>query len=257
MRSYLTPCRNEGIGTCQFHNGTRGRSNLNQKLRVCVLSDNRLFRESLGRILAKRSDFEVSVCQEISEGACEEALQTAVDVVLLDSVDFLISNSHRLKLRINTHGTTKVLLVAMDEDEKLFLRAVRAGALGFIPKDASAMDVVAAVRSVARGEAVCPARLCKFLFDYVMHSENRVRSAPSRAVMGLTRRERQLIPLIDRGLTNKEIASHLNLSEKTIKNHIHRILRKVGAENRMSLSEACRGSDLEEGREAATSSLGL
>lgn len=119
------------------------------------------------------------------------------------------------------------------------------------------MDVVSAVRSVAKGEAVCPARLCRFLFDYVVHSDRGARSASSAATRTLTRRERQLIPLVDRGLTNKEIASHLNLSEKTIKNHIHRILRKVGAHDRLSLSEACRESDFREDKEAGISGLGL
>jgi DNA-binding NarL/FixJ family response regulator len=62
--------------------------------------------------------------------------------------------------------------------------------------------------------------------------------------LGLTRREQELVPLIDRGLTNKEIANHLHLSEQTIKNHVHRILHKVGAENRLSVSEACRSRHL-------------
>ncbi len=55
----------------------------------------------------------------------------------------------------------------MEEDERLFLQSIRAGVLGFVPKEGSALDVVAAVRSLARGEAVCPPRLCKFLFDFV------------------------------------------------------------------------------------------
>lgn len=213
---------------------------LNHRVVVCILSDNRLFRESLARILTKRSDFEVGLCRGMSEAACDEAIQSSADVMVLDSAHFLISNAERMKPKSGAQDSLKILLVAMDEDEKLFLRAVRAGAAGFVPKDASTLDVVGAVRSVARGEAVCPGRLCKFLFDYVMQSDPRMPLASSKASLGLTRREQQLIPLVDRGLTNKEIASHLNLSEKTIKNHIHRILRKVGAQNRMGLSEACR-----------------
>lgn len=132
----------------------------------------------------------------------------------------------------------KVLLVCMEEDEKLLFRAIRAGVLGFIPKDASAMDVVAAVRSLARGEAVCPARLCKFLFDFVAAQAMELSDANVKVRLGLTRREQQLIPLIGRGLTNKEIASQLNLSEQTIKNHVHRILHKVGVESRLGIMGA-------------------
>ncbi|HEV2315674.1 MAG TPA: response regulator transcription factor [Candidatus Acidoferrales bacterium] len=125
----------------------------------------------------------------------------------------------------------------------LFLQSVRSGASGYIPKEASAMDVVAAVRSVAQGEAVCSPRLCKFLFDIVARQRA---EAPRRSMtldLGLTRREQELIPLIEKGLTNKEIASQLYLSEQTIKNHVHRILRKVGAENRLSVSELCRARE--------------
>ena len=222
---------------------------MNQKLKVVILSDNRLLRESLGRILTKRSDFEVSACRGISEDDWEQAIQTSPDVIILDSAYFSISNAKQMKSGSGGQGSFKILLVAMDEDEELFLRAVHTGALGFIPKDASALDLVAAVRSLARDEAVCPARFCKVLFDYVVQSYAGTGVASSRASLGLTRREQQLIPLVDRGLTNKEIASHLNLSEKTIKNHIHRILRKVGAQNRMGLSEACRQFEFRQDKE--------
>jgi len=134
----------------------------------------------------------------------------------------------------------KILLVGMEDDSMLFLQSVRCGVSGYIPKEASAMDVVAAVRSVALGEVVCPPRFCKFLFDLVA---SQPAEAPPRRMaldLGLTRREQELIPLIDKGLTNKEIASQLYLSEQTVKNHVHRILRKVGAENRLSVSEVCR-----------------
>jgi DNA-binding NarL/FixJ family response regulator len=60
----------------------------------------------------------------------------------------------------------------------------------------------------------------------------------ARTQLGLTRREQQLVPLIDQGMTNKEIGNHLNISEQTVKNHIHRILRKVGAEDRLSVFSA-------------------
>lgn len=134
-------------------------------------------------------------------------------------------------------------MVAMEEDDALFLEVIRHGACGFVPKEASAVDVVGAVRSVAQGEAVCPSRLCRALFDFVAQQPCRIPVRHPGASHGLTRREEQLIPLIDRGFTNKEIAAQLNLSEKTVKNHVHRILRKVGVNNRMSLSVACQFED--------------
>jgi DNA-binding NarL/FixJ family response regulator len=209
-----------------------------QKVSVCILSDNRLFRESLGRILSKRADLEITTSTGISEIALAEIIRAPVDVVVLDSLNFPILRAAFLKAQADQCHPPKILLVAMEEDQQLFLRAVRAGALGFIPKDASALDVVAAVRSVAGGEAVCPARFCKFLFDFVVKQAVELPKPCAKLPSVLTRRERQLVPMIGRGLTNKEIAKELNLSEQTIKNHVHRILHKVGVQNRLAISTA-------------------
>ena len=123
----------------------------------------------------------------------------------------------------------KVLMISMVDDQGVFLRAVRAGAVGYLLKDASAEEIVATVRNLAENSVVCPRHLERVLFDYV------AAGSPSRA--GLTLRERQLISLIGEGLTNKEIAARLHLSEQTVKNHVHRILRKTGSSNRTSLSQ--------------------
>lgn len=207
---------------------------MSRAVSVFVLSDNRLFRESLSRILSKRPDLEVASSLGFSEGAYQEALRLAPDVVVLDSIEFLYQSGEGNLQRSSRNGLS-MLLVAMEENEQMFLRAIRAGAMGFVPKDASALDVVAAVRSVARGEAVCPPRFCRMLFDCVARAAE---SPKSNGRLVLTRRERQLVPMIEQGLTNKEIAQQLSLSEQTIKNHIHRILHKVGAENRMGIMSA-------------------
>lgn len=209
-----------------------------QKVRVCILSDNRLFRESLGRILSKRGDLEITTSSGISEVALRETARSSVDVVVLDSLDFSILRAAFLETHRDSCYPLKILLVAMEEDEQLFLQAVRAGALGFVLKDASALDVVAAVRSVACGEAVCPARFCKSLFEFVAKQSVELQKGCAKLQLGLTRREQQLVPMIGRGLTNKEIAKELNLSEQTIKNHVHRILHKVGVENRLAIGAA-------------------
>jgi DNA-binding NarL/FixJ family response regulator len=113
--------------------------------------------------------------------------------------------------------------------------------MGYLLNDASASDLVAAVRAVHRGEAVCPPQLCSTLFRFVAHivEEMPVKRAASRP--DLTLRQQQLISLVARGLTNKEIASQLNLSEFTVRNHIHRILKQVNAGSRREAVETIRG----------------
>ena len=120
-----------------------------------------------------------------------------------------------------------------------FLRAVRDGVVGYMLKDASAMEIAAAVRCVVGSEAVCPPQLCLALFEHFAQ-QAKVPSFHIKHTLGLTRREQQLVQLIGLGLTNKEIASQLNLSEQTVKNHVHRMLRKVGANDRLGVVELCR-----------------
>ena len=128
----------------------------------------------------------------------------------------------------------------MDSDEEQFLAAVRSGVMGYLLKDASASDLVAAVRAVYRGEAVCPPQLCSTLFHFVAHiiEETSVKRSAPRP--DLTIRQQQLMVLVAKGLTNKEIASRLNLSEFTVRNHIHNILKQVDASSRSEAVETIR-----------------
>ena len=129
-------------------------------------------------------------------------------------------------------------MVDMEADETTFLRAVREGAVGYVLKDASAAEVAATIRAVAGGEAVCPPTLSSALFRC---ASQQLDSSPILwgAELGLSRREQQLVHLLRQGLTNKEIAAQLSLSEQTVKNHVHNIMRKVGADDRLSAVRRC------------------
>ena len=204
---------------------------------VLILCCNRLLRESVTRILNKRPDFQVVASQALTPDSKREVADAHADVVVLDSLQLLAEETifapnHR------SSRLMKCILVAMEDDPKRFLTSIRLGALGYLLQEASAVEVVTAVRAVAHGEAVCPSRYARVLFDYFASQTSALPNSQTRALLGLTRREQELIPLIDRGMTNKEIASQLNLSEQTVKNHIHRILRKVGVEDRLSVFEA-------------------
>jgi DNA-binding NarL/FixJ family response regulator len=137
----------------------------------------------------------------------------------------------------------KVVMVGMESDQGTFLKAVRDGIVGYVLKEASAMEVAACVRAVANGEAVCPPSLCMALFEQLVNPAPQAPAFVFRPGLGLTRREQQLVQMIGRGLTNKEIAFQLNLSEQTVKNHVHRMLRKLGASDRLGAVERCRRLD--------------
>jgi DNA-binding NarL/FixJ family response regulator len=129
----------------------------------------------------------------------------------------------------------KLVLIDMDDDREIFLESVRAGAVGYILRDASAAEVVSGVQAVDQGQAVCPPHLCAHLFRVFSRQWTAIPSARTKLEVRLTRRQQQIVPLIAQGMTNKEIASHLTLSEQTVKNHIHRIMRRVGAVDRLQV----------------------
>jgi len=123
----------------------------------------------------------------------------------------------------------------MDEDPQYFLKAVRLGVSAYLLKEASSVEIIAAVKAVAHGEAVCPPALCMTLFQLVQQQYQQrsgLRDPEAFEGLGLTFRQRQLMALVAQGLTNKEIAASLNLSEFTVKNHIHRVMKHVDADSR-------------------------
>jgi DNA-binding NarL/FixJ family response regulator len=205
---------------------------------VCVVAENRLLREALTRLLSKKGDLEVLGTIPFSRDVIGQIGACAPDVLLLDSIPYELFELGIIREICKTLPSVKIIVTGMAGNKGDFLRAVSEGIAGYLMKDASAGEVASAVRTVMRGEAVCPPRLCMALFKSLQ------RQGPVKSESGpsLTRRERELVGMIGRGMTNKEIASQLNLSEQTIKNHVHRMLRKVGASDRFSAVEICRGA---------------
>ncbi len=208
-------------------------------IHIFLLIENRLLREALVRLFSKRADLLVVGQSGYAEATAASVLDSQCDVLIIDSLQApwlsaiaAVANADRSAFRM--------VLIARETDEKHFLTAVRAGITGYLLQDASASDMVSAVRAVFRGEAVCPPQLCSTLFRFVaqMPSETVTQNRPSKP--DLTLRQQQLVALVAKGLTNKEIASQLNLSEFTVRNHIHRILKQVDAGSRSQAVETIR-----------------
>jgi len=211
-----------------------------QVIRVFLVVEHRLLREALTRILNKKSDIGVVAAVPASSDACSQIVQESPDVLLLDSPGAGSSDAQLLSDLRKQLPALKIVMVGMDEERESFLASVRSGIAGYLLKEASALEVVAAVRAVVNEEAVCPPRLCFTLFETVANSRATVPGLSLKAEFGLTRREQQLLEMISGGLTNKEIANQWSLSEQTVKNHVHRVLQKVGASDRLSAVEVCR-----------------
>jgi two-component system, NarL family, response regulator DevR len=210
---------------------------LEVKPQLYILAENRLFREALTRILVKKADIRIVGAAAPSAEPLQQLDELKPDILLSDSAAIVTAeNSLLLQLR-KLLPNLRVIMISMDADPDLFLLTVRQGVTGYLLKDASANEVASAVRSVANHEAVCPAVLLRCLFDAVATPPKSAPTALVKRELGLSRREQQLTQMISEGLTNKEIASQLNLSEQTIKNHVHRMLRKVGAKDRLMIVE--------------------
>jgi two-component system response regulator DevR len=210
------------------------------KARVFISAENRLLQEALAHMMAKRGEIDVVGVNSAEPLQAEALLEAGANILVLAARGKLAEDLLQIRKVRTTAPAVHILLIGMTRDETDFLQCVRAGISGYLLRDASAEDVLTSVRALQAGEAVCPRSLCAVLFRHFEQEATTFPSARVHQLMGLTRREQQLIPLIAQGLTNKEIANHFFLSEQTVKNHLYRMKNKVGAENRLGIVQLCR-----------------
>jgi two-component system nitrate/nitrite response regulator NarL len=197
------------------------------KITVFVLSNIRFYREGLGKVLAATGQIAVVGSAEASDESLTSAAGLDPDVVLLDTavVDG-VATAHRLAALM---PRAKIVALAVPESEDELIDLIEAGVLGYVTREESLDDVFQAIVSVVQEQLVGSPRLRTVLIKRV-----RVLAAgfrpPSDAT--LTARERQVLDLIAQGLTNKRIATELQIEQATVKNHVHNILHKLGVASR-------------------------
>lgn len=206
---------------------------------VYLLLENRFMGDALMHVLRRREDLEVVGRGAPKETTAELIATTGCDVVIQDFADRLWLEA------LGSAGKTcgraiRTIAIGMDAGTEPFLDAVCAGITGYLLKDASACDVVSAVRSAMRGEATCPPQLCATLFQHVARMQHCKARSGSKDKRELTIRQQKLMELVAQGLTNKEISKQLGLSEYTVRNHISRILRQLDAESRTEAVDVVR-----------------
>lgn len=214
-----------------------------RKIRVYVHADSALLKVRLAQALGSETDFEV-VTQAAYAGEIKKTTNifagTQKEILVMFSSGLVLEDLHRIHGWKMATRELKVLLLGASQKEADFLQYVRCGIDGFLPADAGAKELVCAVLGLSMGESVCSGAQCATLFRYFEKEVETFPSAELHRDLGLTRREQQLLPLLTRGLTNKEIANHFSLSEQTVKNHLYRMKRKVGAHGRLEIVDVCR-----------------
>lgn len=214
-------------------------------LKLFLLVENRLLREALAGILRKQPDFSIVGTDRYAPSIEKAIADSHCDILVADHATATTFPPRFLADSLSVAPEMRVVLLGMEEDSEIFLQAVRSGVSGYLLGDATAEETLGTIRRVARGEAVCPPRLCQQLFQFVARQAQQgslVLNQRICAKLGLTPRQQQLVAFLARGMTNKEIATNLNLSEFTVKNHVHRIMRQLNADSRYAaVQTVCEG----------------
>ena len=212
---------------------------MRKKAAVYLLAENRLLREALIRLLSKKSAVTIVGANAHSPSIHREIIAARPQVLLMDSSGLESSRSALITTLRTAIRNLRIIMVDMDQEEAALISAIRVGVVGYVLKNASALEVADAIQAVAAGKAVCPPSLCMALFRGIMQQAPAQPRFAWGSNSGLSRREQETAELVRQRLTNKEIALRLSLSEQTVKNHVHSILRKLGLTNRFALTELC------------------
>jgi DNA-binding NarL/FixJ family response regulator len=193
-------------------------------IRVAIADDHRVVRVGLEQLLATFDDVQLLGSSEDGEATVTFAAETRPDVLLLDMSMPDLDGIGVTKRLANVSPATKVVLFTSFSDREGIVRALDAGAVGYLLKDAEPEEIHAAIRAAARGEAPLAPRAAAELL-----ASRRERAASH---VELTNREKEVLGLVISGNANKQIARKLGISEKTVKGHLTNLFQRIGVADR-------------------------
>jgi DNA-binding NarL/FixJ family response regulator len=210
----------------------RGTGSVPEPIRVLLVDDQRLMREGLRILLELEPDLQIAGEAGDGEAALEAYDSLQPDVVLMDiRMPGMDGVEATWRLRERWPSACVVILTTFDDDEYVF-EGLRAGALGYLLKDVSGHDLAEALRTVAAGGALIEPSVARKVVAEFARMSPPARSPGEGLAEPLSEREIEILELVGRGLTNREIASRLSLAEGTVKNYVTTILQKLGARDR-------------------------
>lgn len=206
-------------------------------IRVALVDDQQLVRAGFAMVIDSQPDLDVVLqCGDGSE-AITQIPQHDIDVVLMDvrmpDMDGITATEQLIARATDDAPAPRVIILTTFDLDEYVLRAIKAGASGFLLKDAPPEQMLEAIRTVHDGDAVIAPSSTKRLLDHLITVLPDEARATSTQLECLTDREREVLVLIARGLSNSEIASELFVAEATVKTHVGRILMKLGARDRV------------------------
>jgi DNA-binding NarL/FixJ family response regulator len=229
MTEYTGPERRRG--------GNDRRNQSFERMRILIVDDHALFRVGIRQILEREPDFEIVAEADDARTAMDAAFATNPDVILMDlslPAPGGIETTQRVKREL---PATAIIVLSTDEDEDALFDAIKAGAAAFVLKDIAPEDLVMIIRRVATGEFLIndkvfskPAVASRVLKEFRELAVYGQEAAPIFAP--LSPREVEILDNIAQGMTNKQVAYALSISEQTVKNHMSSILRKLSVNDR-------------------------
>lgn len=205
-------------------------------IRILIADDHDILRDGLRALLEMASDMEVVGEAQTGREAVAEAERLRPDIILMDISMPQLDGVEACQRIRQQSPSTQILFLTMHEAEEYFFRALRAGAAGYVIKRTAAVDLLAAVRAVARGESFLSPSIARALVEDYARQQSRSPQLTSAKAAGengdayesLTSREREVLQLVGEGHTNQDIATMLHLSIKTVQSHRAAVMEKLG-----------------------------
>lgn len=209
-------------------------------IRVIIADDHPVYRDGLSRLLTEIGGFDVVGLAADGNEAVDLASALAPDVVVMD-VRMPNLDGIEATRRITTASpTTGVVVLSMFEEDELVFAAVRAGARGYLLKDADDDQIAATLRGIARGEAIFGPTTARRLLEMLGRVPEDKNPEPPQLFSQLSQREREVLELLARGMRNAAIAAELFLSERTVRNYVSNIFTKLQVDDRAQAVAAAR-----------------
>ena len=204
-------------------------------MKILIVDDHILFREGIASLFAGQPDLTVIGQANCVQEAVAMAGELQPDLILMDFTMPDGTGLDATRAILKTQPAMKILFLTVHENDEMLFEAIRMGAVGYLLKNVSVLDMLKQIRSIQQGEAaLMPGMTRKILNEFARRSDTQPHSPAELQTLSV--RELEVLDQLAGGATNREIAQRLYISENTVRNHVHSILTKLKLQNRTQLA---------------------